>query len=80
VTGGAYLKFIPATLRDPGAGRISSLAYSPYAAPGSIYGLRLGRREGGTDYGQGTEYGLGAWVPMRAAADPDLRAQAAALT
>jgi hypothetical protein len=79
VPGGAYFKFIPATLRDPGAGRISALADSPYAAPGAIYGLRLGLREGGTDYGQGTEYGLGAWVPIAPAADPDLRAQAAAL-
>jgi secreted PhoX family phosphatase len=79
VPGGAYFKFIPATLRNPGAGAISSLADSPYAAPGAIYGLRLGRREGGTDYGQGTQYGLGTWVPIPAAADPDLRAAAAGL-
>jgi secreted PhoX family phosphatase len=79
VAGGAYFKFLPATLRDPAAGRISSLADSPYAAPGAIAGLRLGRREGGTHYGQGTEYGLGAWIPIPAAADPDLRAAAAAL-
>jgi hypothetical protein len=79
VPGGAYFKFIPATLRDPAAAAITTLADSPYATPGSIYGLRLGRREGGTDYGQGTQYGLGAWVPIPAAADPDLRAQAAAL-
>jgi len=79
VGGGGYFKFIPASLRDPAAGAITSLADSPYAAPGAIYGLRLGRREGGTDYGQGTEVGLGGWVPVPAAADPDLRAQAAAL-
>jgi hypothetical protein len=79
VAGGAYFKFIPAILRAPGAGAITAPADSPYAAPGSIYGLRLGLRAGGTDYGQGTEYGLGAWVPIPAAADSDLRAEAAAL-
>jgi hypothetical protein len=83
VGGGAYFKFIPATLRDPGAGAITTLADSPYAASyaasGSLYGLRLGLRAGTADYGQGTEYGLGAWVPIPAAADPDLRAAAAAL-
>jgi hypothetical protein len=79
VGGGAYFKFIPARLRDPGAGAITTLADSPYAASGSLYGLRLGLRAGTADYGQGTEYGLGAWVPIPAAADPDLRAAAAAL-
>jgi hypothetical protein len=67
VGGGAYFKFIPATLRDPGAGAITTLADSPYAASGSLYGLRLGLRAGTADYGQGTEYGLGAWVPIPAA-------------
>ncbi|HEX6676720.1 MAG TPA: alkaline phosphatase PhoX [Actinomycetes bacterium] len=79
VAGGAYFKFIPATLRDPGAGPVTKLADSPYAVPGKLYGLRLGLRSGATDYGQGTELGLGAWVPIPPAADPDLRAQAAAL-
>ena len=79
VAGGAYFKFVPATLRSSGAGPVTSLTDSPYAAPGSIYGLRLGLREGATDYGQGTEFGLGAWVPIPAAADPDLRAAAAEL-
>jgi hypothetical protein len=79
VPGGAYFKFLPATLRDPAAGPITALADSPYAAPGAIYGLRLGLREGGTDYGQGTQWGLGAWVPIPAAADPDLRTAAASL-
>jgi hypothetical protein len=59
VGGGAYFKFIPATLRDPGASAITTLADSPYAASGSLYGLRLGLRAGTADYGQGTEYGLG---------------------
>jgi hypothetical protein len=79
VEGGAYFKFIPATPRDPAAGPITSLDQSPYATPGSIYGLRLGKRSGNTDYGQGNQLGLGTWVPVPAAADPDLRAQAAAL-
>ena len=57
--GGAYFKFIPASLRDPSAGPIAGLGDSPYAAAGTIYGLRLGKRSGNTDYGQGTQYGLG---------------------
>jgi secreted PhoX family phosphatase len=79
VPGGAYFKFVPATARDPKAPPITRLEDSPYAAPGTYYGLRLGLRSGGTDYGQGTELGLGRWVPVPAAADVDLRAQAAAL-
>ncbi len=79
VAGGAYFKFVPASLRDPGAGPITSLGQSPYASPGTIFGLRLGRRSGNTDFAQGTELGQGIWVPIPAAPDPDLRAQAAAL-
>jgi Alkaline phosphatase PhoX len=75
VGGGAYFKFIPATLRDPGAGPVTSLDQSPYATPGALFGLRTG----GSDFGQGNELGQGAWVPIPAAPDPDLRAQAAAL-
>ena len=78
--GGAYFKFIPST---PWAGgTISALSQSPLTS-GTIYGLRLGKRSGNTDYGQGTNTGLGTWVPIPAAADPlvgqNLRAQAAAL-
>src|SRR5262249_25617074 len=32
-----------------------------------------------TDYGQGTQFGFGTWVPIPPAPDPDLRAQAVAL-
>lgn len=78
VIGGAYFKFIPATLRDPGAGPVTELEDSPLAA-GSVFGLRLGRRSGATDYGQGTQNGLGSWVPIPQTADTDLRAQAQAL-
>jgi len=78
--GGAYFKFIPTT---PWAGgEISNLGQSPLAS-GAIYGLRLGKRSGNTDYGQGTQTGLGVWVPIPAALDPslgqNLRAQAASL-
>ena len=76
--GGAFFKFIPATPRDPGAGPIASLAESPLVA-GTLHGLRLGRRSGGTDYGQGTQNGLGTWITIPPAPDPDLRAQAEAL-
>ena len=76
--GGAYFKFIPTHLYDPSSGPISDLSDSPLA-DGSIYGLRLGKRSGNTDYGQGTEFGMGTWIPVPAAADPDLRAQSAVL-
>jgi secreted PhoX family phosphatase len=75
VGGGAYFKFVPATLRDPGAGPVSSLGQSPYAVAGRLFGLRAG----GSDFGQGTELGQGAWIAIPPAPDPDLRAQAAAL-
>jgi hypothetical protein len=76
--GGAYFKFVPGILRDPSAGPIDGLEDSPLTS-GSIFGLRLGKRGGNTDYGQATEFGLGTWVPIPAGPDPDLRALAAAL-
>ena len=78
--GGAYFKFVPSALRDPGAGPITALSQSPLTS-GSVYGLRLGKRgtAPGTDYGQGSNTGLGSWISIPASADPDLRAQAAAL-
>jgi len=78
--GGAYFKFIPTTPWM--GGNITSLSQSPLVS-GTIFGLRLGKRSGGTDYGQGTNTGLGVWVPIPPALDPvvgqNLRAQAAAL-
>jgi hypothetical protein len=62
--GGAYYKFIP-TVRWNGsfhASTAADLVHSPLAA-GKVYGLRVGTRGGG-DYGQGTEVGLGAWIPL----------------
>jgi secreted PhoX family phosphatase len=77
--GGAYFKFIPST-PWPG-GVITDLDQSPLTS-GTIYGLRLGKRSGNTDYGQGSNTGLGVWVPIPPG-DPtegqDLRAQAALL-
>jgi hypothetical protein len=74
--GGAYFKFIPTT-PWPG-GTISDLSQSPLIS-GTIYDLCLGKRSGNTDYGQGSNTGLGTWVPIPPAADPnagqDLRAQ-----
>ena len=48
--GGPYFKFVPEHAAAPGR-PITSLHQSPLAS-GSIYGLRLGLREGATDYGQ----------------------------
>lgn len=75
--GGAYFKFVPATPWT-GTAPIASLAQSPLAA-GTVYGLRLGKRSGGTDYGQGSNTGLGSWVKVDPSFDADLRAAAAAL-
>jgi secreted PhoX family phosphatase len=79
--GGAYFKFVPSTLYHPANGPMGDLAQSPYVS-GSIFGLRLGKRSGSTDYGQGTQYGFGTWVPICSGADcndKDLRAQTASL-
>ncbi len=75
--GGAYFKFIPASPWTGGA-PISDPASSPLA-DGSVFGLRLGKRSGDTDYGQGTNTGLGTWVEIVDAFDKDLRAAAAEL-
>ena len=72
--GGAYFKFIPTT---PWNGQ-PGLANSPLAA-GSVYGLRLGKRSGNTDYGQASETGLGTWIPVTTVPNTNLRAQAATL-
>ena len=75
--GGAYFKFVPSSPWN-GSEPISSLAESPLAE-GSVYGLRLGKRSGGTDYGQGSNTGLGTWVLVDNAYDAELRAAAADL-
>ena len=75
--GGAYFKFIPSS-PWPGGSPITSLSQSPLAA-GSVYGLRLGKRNNNTDYGQGANTGLGTWVSIPAASINSLRAAAASL-
>jgi secreted PhoX family phosphatase len=41
--------------------------------------LRLGKRSGSTDYGQGTSTGLGTWVPISPSFNANLRSFAASL-
>jgi hypothetical protein len=77
VPGGAYFKFVPAHPFAGGA-PITDLSLSPLA-DGSVYGLRLGKRSGNTDYGQASETGLGTWVAVTPSFDADLRAAAATL-
>jgi hypothetical protein len=60
--GGIY-KFVPAHPRAAGAGAISDLDDSPLAS-GSVSVMRLGIRNGGTDFGQGSNTGAGKWVPL----------------
>lgn len=68
VQGGAYFKFVPTTPWD-GTTMVTDLSTSPLAS-GNIYGLRVGKRgaagtlNSGNDYGQGTQTGLGAWIPI----------------
>ena len=50
--GGAYFKFIPSTPWT--GGTITDLSQSPLVS-GKVYGLRLGKRSGNTDYGQGSK-------------------------
>ena len=74
--GGAYFKFIPSTPWV--SGTVTNLSQSPLAA-GTVYGLRLGKRSGNTDYGQGTNTGLGTWVLVNPSVNVDLRVAAANL-
>jgi secreted PhoX family phosphatase len=75
--GGAYFKFIPSTPWT--SGTVSSLSQSPLVS-GTVYGLRLGKRSGNTDYGQGSNTGLGVWVAIPGGGNnADLRAFASTL-
>jgi hypothetical protein len=76
--GGAYFKFVPTSPWD-GTTKIAvgaDLSKSPLAS-GSIFGLRVGKRgvagtlNSGNDYGQGTQTGQGAWIPICQAAGCD---------
>ena len=75
--GGAYFKFVPNTPWN-GNAPISSLDESPLV-DGNVYGLRLGKRSGGTDNGQGSHTGRGSWAPVVNSYDADLRAATASL-
>ncbi len=74
--GGAYFKFIPdflykGTPVTDGVAAISSLDNSPLAS-GRVFGLRIGKRSGNTDFGQGTSAGKGVWVEIPPAEITDL--------
>jgi secreted PhoX family phosphatase len=60
--GGAYFKFVP-TNPFSGTAPITALDQSPFAS-GKIFGLRVGFRNGGTDFGQATQTGLGKWISV----------------
>ncbi len=56
IAGGAYFKFVPSSpwdwrRADQQSGRVAA------GRRVRVYGLRLGKRSGGTDYGQGSETG-----------------------
>jgi Bacterial protein of unknown function (DUF839) len=74
--GGAYFKFVPAK-PFTGTAPIRRLEDSPRAA-GTVFGLRLGKRAGNTDFGQASNTGLGTWIPVPAASVGNLRAFTAA--
>jgi secreted PhoX family phosphatase len=69
--GGAYFKFVPTTPWLGGA-PITSLAQSPLAS-GTVFGLRLGKRSGNTDFGQASNTGLGTWIEIPNAGSPTTR-------
>lgn len=78
--GGAIVKFIPSALWAGGA-PISDLSQSPLT-DGTLWGMRIGRNGGNTDFGQGNEFGRGVWVQMQTSSDQaptNLRSQALAL-
>lgn len=74
--GGAYFKFVPKNLWT--GGKITGLNQSPLV-DGKVYGLRLGLRSEATDYGQGSNSGLGTWILVENSFDADLRSAAADL-
>jgi secreted PhoX family phosphatase len=61
--GGAIVKFIPSMPWAEGAPPITDLAQSPLTG-GTLWGMRIGRNSGNTDFGQGNEFGRGVWVQL----------------
>jgi len=70
--GGAIFKYVPTTPYL--GGPLPAPADSPLAS-GTVSGLRLGKRSGNNDFGQGSETGLGTWIPVGSGPDQDLRAK-----
>jgi Alkaline phosphatase PhoX len=60
--GGSYYKFIPAT-PHAGSAHITNLSQSPLVS-GAVSVSKVGRRNGATDFGQGSNTGQGSWVPV----------------
>jgi Alkaline phosphatase PhoX len=60
--GGSYYKFVPAS-PFTGSTPITQLSDSPLAS-GAVFALKVGRRSGNTDFGQGNNTGQGSWVPV----------------
>jgi hypothetical protein len=77
--GGAFYKFIPEKLWTPGQPSITNLNQSPLTG-GSVYGLRIGLRSDATDYGPGSDTGMGKWIKITNANNADLAAEAAKLS
>jgi len=76
-SGGAFFKFIPGVPWQGGPA-ITNLNDSPLVS-GTVFGLRLGRRAGNTDFGQGSNTGQGIWMPVPSPNNANLRAAAATL-
>jgi hypothetical protein len=66
--GGAIFKFIPATPRIPGSGRITDPAASPLVT-GTLHAMRV---QTGSNYGQGLQRGGALWIGPVATFDPTL--------
>ncbi len=75
--GGGIFKFVP-THPFTGGAPIANLADSPLAA-GTVSVMRLGIRNGGTDFGQGTNLGAGKWISLGASPGATWNLAAAAL-
>jgi hypothetical protein len=68
--GGAYFKFVPSVPWNGAPITAAAGLVSSPLASGTIFGFRAGKNApdgpnpGGTDYGQGTQTGLGTWIQI----------------